>query len=344
LGLDVSKNLPFYCAIERDLDVFELVVIARQLAQEIGFSQHASCSIALAISEIATNVIRYAGTGTVLIQRTNNHKGIFILIEDSGPGMANINHSMKDGISSRENSLGLGFGAAQRAVDELVVNKSDNTGTSIKLLKYLPLRVEELDIGQVSFPKVGESVNQDSVLIKGYEGNKVLVAIFDFGRCSRECEQIITLLKNILEDNYKKSVSDIATLFYKELKQNSCRINVGCSILKVSPESTEIMSMGSAGVYLNTSSDELNKGFERLVETDAIYNITQTQFSTPDEYLYILYSDGVKGNRFDTSYLCDFSAQSIAMTVFDAHALSQDDASVIVIKGMKSNEAAQFNH
>lgn len=331
-------TLPSLYYLEQEKDVFHLVLVTKQLAQSMGFSVQDSNLVALAVSEIATNVIRYANRGSALICRTKNFRGIDILIEDIGDGIANLELSMCDGVSSRKNSLGLGFGAAQRALDELIINKSDMTGTSITLIKYLPQSVEELDIGQVSFPAVGEAVNKDTLLIKTYEGDKTLAAIFDYGRGCDDCARSIGTLKDLLLTQYKKNLEEIAALFYQELKHNICRTNLRCSILKLGPAFIEVLGIDGLGVYADTSSGDLIKGLSSLDE-DLEDRIVVTRLHTPDEYLFILYSDGVKGDKLEVSYRSDFSAQSIAMTVFDAHALSQDDASVIVIKGKKNNAA-----
>ena len=330
--------------IEREFDVFELVAIVKQLAQAIGFSYHDSSALSLAVSEIATNVIRYANQGQVVISRTENQKGILVLIEDSGPGIEDLDHVMQDGVSSLKTSMGLGFGAAKRAVDSLLVNKSDHTGTSITLIKYLSLNVETIDVGRVSFPIVGSSFNKDKLLIKAFEGEKILVAIFDYGRCCQECEQLMGQLFSVVQAHYQLSFTDMKTLLYTAMAKKNCPNILACSMLKITPETVDIMCFGKGSVYLDTCSESLYIG-ENLSGNDNFTNgIVQTQFPTPNEYLYILYSDGVKGGEFESSYQCSFSAQSIAMMEFDAHALSEDDASVIVIKGKKSNEATYVDY
>lgn len=339
----MSKTTSFSCCIEQEKDVFHLVAITKQLASDAGFSLHDSHLLALAVSEMATNVIRYACNGSVSIQKTNNLKGLKVCIEDLGQGISDLELFMQDGMSSRGNSLGLGFGAAKRAVDELIINKSDSSGTSITLIKYLPLAVDEIDVGQVSFPIVGDPENKDRLLIKEYEGDKVLVAIFDYDRGDERSALVMKTLENMVLEHYQQGLEKINELLCDELAKKICRINLGCSILKLGPEFIEILCIGSTGIYGSTSSAKLNN---QLVDDQKKQGARrlQTRLLTPDEYLFILHSDGVKGEQFDSSYQSSFSAQSIAMTVFDAHAISQDDASVIVIKGKKSNEATRVDY
>lgn len=320
-----------------------LVAITKKLALDAGFSLQDSHLLALAVSEMATNVIRYACNGRVSIQKTSNLKGLEVLIEDSGHGISDLELFMQDGISTWKNSLGLGFGVAKRAVDSLTIDKSDSSGTSISLVKYMPLLSDEIDIGQVSFPHVAFQDNKDSLLIKTYEGDKVLAAIFDYDRGGASSELLIKKLEKIVLENFQQPLERINLLLDEEIEKKNCRINLGCSILRLGPEFIEILTIGSASIFGNTSSAKLNnmlvdgqkkQGGRRL----------QTRLHTPEEYLFILYSDGVKGEQLDSSYQSDFTAQSIAMMVFDAYAISQDDASVIVIKGTKRNEATRVNY
>lgn len=53
----------------------------------------------------------------------------------------------------------------------------------------------------------------------------------------------------------------------------------------------------------------------------------------PKDFTIILHSDGVKKIQYDSVSLKDKSAQKTAEILFDAFALSDDDATIVVAKG-----------
>jgi serine/threonine-protein kinase RsbT len=120
----------------------EDVVIARQkgreLAAETGFSNTDRTIIALAISEIARNIISYADHGEVTLSRINDgvRTGILIVAQDEGPGIPDIELAMRDGYSTAK-SLGVGLPGTKRIMDEFELNSTVGKGTTIKMKRWL---------------------------------------------------------------------------------------------------------------------------------------------------------------------------------------------------------------
>lgn len=120
----------------------EDVVIARQkgreLAAETGFSNTDRTIIALAISEIARNIISYADHGEVTLCRINDgvRTGILIVAQDEGPGIPDIELAMRDGYSTAK-SLGVGLPGTKRIMDEFELNSIVGKGTTIKMKRWL---------------------------------------------------------------------------------------------------------------------------------------------------------------------------------------------------------------
>lgn len=87
--------------IEVESQIRGVVASAKQLALQIGFDGYEAATIALAVSKVVTNALRYANGAHVTIQRYSNHRGIKIVVSDSGAGIANLQQAMQDGYSSR---------------------------------------------------------------------------------------------------------------------------------------------------------------------------------------------------------------------------------------------------
>jgi serine/threonine-protein kinase RsbT len=110
----------------------------RELAMAMGFSSTEQTLIATAISEIARNIVRYAGRGSVAFSRLERQGrvGIQIVASDQGPGIADVELAMRDGYSTGK-SLGVGLPGARRLVDELELVSNVGVGTTVTLRKWL---------------------------------------------------------------------------------------------------------------------------------------------------------------------------------------------------------------
>ena len=124
--------------IERDADIVTARQKGRELAAAVGFSSTEQTVIALAISEIARNIVTYAGRGKVFISRTEEggRRGVLVIAADEGPGIADIELAMRDGYSTAR-SLGVGLPGTRRIMDEFQVESSVGKGTTIRMTKWL---------------------------------------------------------------------------------------------------------------------------------------------------------------------------------------------------------------
>lgn len=124
--------------IEREEDVVIARQKGRELAAETGFSNTDRTIIALAISEIARNIISYARRGEVVICQVNDgvRRGIQIVAEDEGPGIPDIELAMRDGYSTAK-SLGVGLPGTKRIMDEFELTTVVGKGTTVRMKRWL---------------------------------------------------------------------------------------------------------------------------------------------------------------------------------------------------------------
>ena len=125
-------------AIERESDIVTARQKGRELAAAAGFSSTDQTIIALAISEVARNIVSYAQRGKILLSRLEDgaRRGIAIVGYDEGPGIANIELAMQDGYSTTR-SLGVGLPGAKRVMDEFELVSAPGKGTTVSMKKWL---------------------------------------------------------------------------------------------------------------------------------------------------------------------------------------------------------------
>ena len=123
--------------ITSQLDVIACRQKARQAVVNMGFGLADQTRLATAVSELARNALRHASGGSCLIQavETDGRYGIQVLIDDEGPGIADIQLAMEDGYST-DKSLGLGLPAAKRLVHAIKIDSQPGK-TSICIDMYL---------------------------------------------------------------------------------------------------------------------------------------------------------------------------------------------------------------
>jgi serine/threonine-protein kinase RsbT len=125
--------------IHTDQDIVAARQKGRALAVELGFSPGDATLIATAISELARNIVTYAGTGVVAIQgiQASGRQGILVIASDHGPGIADIRQAMRDGFST-SGSLGLGLPGVRRLMDEFDLQSRVGRGTTVAVKKWKP--------------------------------------------------------------------------------------------------------------------------------------------------------------------------------------------------------------
>jgi serine/threonine-protein kinase RsbT len=123
--------------IMRDVDVVPARQKARVLATQLGFSSTDQTAVDIAISEVARNIVTYAGHGEIalsLVQRDGRH-GIIVVAHDEGPGIHNVEWALQDGHSTGE-GLGLGLSGARRLMDEFEIVSQVGQGTTVTMRKW----------------------------------------------------------------------------------------------------------------------------------------------------------------------------------------------------------------
>ncbi len=120
-----------------DTDVLLVTQRVQALATMVGFSKPAAAALGTALSEVGTNIVRYAERGTVRmwVQEQDHRPGILIEAVDEGPGIPDVDQALTDGYTTG-GTLGGGLGGAKRLVDRFDIDSAADKGTTVRLLKW----------------------------------------------------------------------------------------------------------------------------------------------------------------------------------------------------------------
>ncbi len=99
--------------LQCEADIVYVRQAVRKIAQEIGLGLVDQTKMVTAASELARNVVKYAGKGTMRwdVVEKDLRRGLRLCFEDQGPGIENIDLAMTDGWTS---GGGLGLGLSGR--------------------------------------------------------------------------------------------------------------------------------------------------------------------------------------------------------------------------------------
>src|SRR5579871_375483 len=124
-------------AINSDTDIVMARHKSRELASKVGFSFIELTLIATAVSELARNIVLYGRSGHVHLKLIDNgvRRGLIVVAEDKGPGIADVTRALQDGFST-SGSLGLGLPGTRRLMDEFEIKSAPGEGTSVTVKKW----------------------------------------------------------------------------------------------------------------------------------------------------------------------------------------------------------------
>jgi serine/threonine-protein kinase RsbT len=111
---------------------------ARRVAAAAGLDETEACAVAIAVSELAGNVVRHArAPGTVELRplADGDRRGVEVVVEDHGVGIADVAAALRDDFSTA-GGLGSGLPAVRRLMDEFELESRPGQGTRAKAAKW----------------------------------------------------------------------------------------------------------------------------------------------------------------------------------------------------------------
>lgn len=136
-------------AIRERLDVFEPRRVIRSVAADLGFRHSCCLELAIVVSELCSNVLKYGIEGSIEFESLVDQRcgvGLLILATDIGPPFQNLELALLDGYDDRgpidpgsmlrRGGLGTGLGAVLRLSDSFGVEYAVGSKT-IDVRRYV---------------------------------------------------------------------------------------------------------------------------------------------------------------------------------------------------------------
>jgi anti-sigma regulatory factor (Ser/Thr protein kinase) len=309
---------------------------ASDCAAALRLSELSAGRAALVATELATNLIKHAGGGSLLFG--SNGKALAIVSLDKGRGLMNLSAALSDGYSTA-GSAGTGLGAVQRASESFDVYALTDRGTVVfttiedasppAAVLQAPSRIVA---GGVCIPKTGEEQNGDAWTADlGRE--VVTVAVADgLGHGPVAATASATAVRAIAE-RFEQPLDHILQDTHGALRPTRGAA-VGIARLYLTAGRADFIGAGNiAGTIV--SDDTVRK----MVSLPGIvgHEMRKVQsFSYPwlASSVLILQSDGVSASWNAANYpgLMQHEPALIAAVLYRDHCRGTDDATVVVAK------------
>jgi anti-sigma regulatory factor (Ser/Thr protein kinase) len=155
---------------------------ALRLAEGLGLDEPLAGRLALVVTEAATNLVKHAGGGEVLLRplSADGDRGVEVLAIDRGRGLASAAAALRDGHSTA-GSPGTGLGAMARLATAFDIHSVPGAGTAVVAELWArvpkPAAGGTLAVAAVAAPYPGEAVCGDAwAVARRPDGGMLLVA------------------------------------------------------------------------------------------------------------------------------------------------------------------------
>ena len=328
---------PVIAQVEALADVRRARDAAFDLAGALGFDSQPCEEIALAVTELGTNLLRHAsgGTITVISVETDARRGIRIESQDAGPGISDIERALTDGYSTI-GGLGMGLGTVNRLMDELDLYPGERGGLHVTCQRWVrPSTLLAFDrrlaFGVATRPRRHCDENGDAFLIKQWEGH-ALVGVIDGLGHGPFAHRASQAARQYLETHFDQPLE---RLFRGTGR--ACRATRGVvmalALFDFARNVVRIANIGNIEVRLlepsGTTNPILRRGIVGLNAPEAIV----VELSWSPKSVLILHSDGLstRGDRTPFEPALNESVSKTAQHLLLTFGKPEDDATVVVV-------------
>jgi anti-sigma regulatory factor (Ser/Thr protein kinase) len=321
--------------------------------------------VATIVSELGSNVLKYARRGTLELRRVRRGTGadVEIVVRDHGPGIADVELALKDHYSSGR-TLGLGLPGVRRMADELDIAQTEGGGTTVRVRKRLSVSLATGAEGLSAWRPIGHDgpAWSAAAALRSRSGNlqggdlalivprddRLLLAIVDVTGHGAEAAALARLLVEGLRERFLATADpdDVADLLLglHETCVGTVGAAAGLAVLDAGRDTFRYLAVGNvrAAVVASVPGPKRFTGVSR----DGILGrrwptpFVQTSHLEGGDVV-LLWTDGlpeslgrsiVQQRDGDESPLAGSDANRVAEALLAAYAKDHDDAACLVAR------------
>ena len=306
---------------------------AVSVAERLGFSDTEAGRVALVVTELATNLARHAGGGTVIVQPGEADGGLELVAVDRGPGIADLAEALRDGYSTG-GTQGVGLGAVARLAEHCEVFSTPGGGTVVFARLGPPPAngAPPILIGGVSLPHPGETVCGDAWAAVRLPDRVALLVADGLGHGPAAAEAAAEAVR-VFRERAGAAPADIVAAAHAALRPTRGAA-IGLAEIRPSAGVLSFIGVGNIGGSI------LRAGQSRSVVSHA--GIVGHQCRKIQEFTYpwapgstlVLYSDGLQTHGQLGRYpgLLERHPMIVSATLYRDHMRGRDDVTVVTAR------------
>lgn len=313
---------------------------AATLGHTMGLTPELVAQASLVISELCTNILKYADRGELLLSTlsaSGTAYGLDIVALDRGPGITNVQAAFDDGFSTG-GSLGIGLGTMRRAAALFDVYSEPGGGTAV-LVRILERKVaapadDAFTVGSRMTPIRNELVSGDSWSYLRFRQSLAVAVVDGLGHGPKAAEA-----SHAAVDAFQRSVRDAGPAQAIQMAHQALLSTRG-AVMAVASIDAQSQSLRFAGLG-NISAVVYTRGVAaRLASNDGTvgYGARKARECSVDwssNSTLILNTDGLSSrwNLAKHPRLLACHPVLIAAVLHRDFARNTDDATVVVVRG-----------
>jgi anti-sigma regulatory factor (Ser/Thr protein kinase) len=302
------------------------------LGTDAGMADGTLGQLAIVASEIATNLARHADRGVMQLRLRHDGgaTGVEIIAMDSGPGMADLTASSRDGHSTA-GTLGIGLGAIRRLAHEFDAYSLPDRGTVLVATVWQSRPHGDTGwIAGVSRPIAGEEVCGDAYAARDTGTRKQVMLCDGLGH-----GELASRASRAAVDAFRAAPDAAPAIVLNHVSQHIRHTRGGvAAIAELADGRIRFAGIGNVGSSIMDGSAR-----RVMVSTPGIVghqhrDVREFEYATVPNALVVLHSDGV-GDRWrveDYPGLLTHSPAVVAATLLRDAGYRRDDAAVLVAR------------
>lgn len=323
-------------SIDEASQIAEVRRAGTALAESLGFDAARAGRVALVITEAATNMLKHAERGRILLRAVGHQGagGVEVLGIDSGPGIANLALRMQDG-NSTVGSYGNGLGTMLRQSDEFDIYTTVDGGVALGMRVWDATASKTPAwpaVGVICLPMAGEDVSGDAwTVVQSAGGLSVLVADglghgLEAARASEAAVAAVQAQPTLAPAEMMRQIDDAL--------HSTRGAAVGIGRIDLHTRELHYAGIGNISASIHQGDARRHLVSHNGIVGSNVRKVQEFRFPWTEETLLVMHSDGV-GTRWDLkSYpgLVHRHPSVIAAVLFRDFSRGKDDAAVLVLR------------
>jgi anti-sigma regulatory factor (Ser/Thr protein kinase) len=302
-----------------------------------GLTETERGTLAVVVTEAATNLARHATQGLVLLRVVGTPpSGVEVLALDKGPGIRDLTRAMSDGFSTA-GSAGNGLGAIRRMANEFDLFSMPETGTALFARVDAAARSTEAELeraatGVVCLPMATERACGDAWLIDRTR-HRTLVALADGLGHGFDAARAAGVAIHIAVERARHSPAQIIQAAHTVM--GSTR-GAAVAVAEIVPSEHRVTfaGIGNIAAAIVSPQDTNSLASHNGIVGHEMRTVREFVYPWTDAACLIMHSDGIRTRWQLGAYpgLAAHHPALVAGTLFRDFTRGRDDATVLAVR------------